>query len=257
MLQSHVHFVWGGRFTSREPWIHPETTLETTELILVTEGVVCIEEEGTRYELTKDSVLLLRPNRLHRGWRESCERVSFYWLHLENFALDEQLPSSHFTLREPQRACMLCRQLLYYQTGGFGADVCDRLAYVLLAELADQCAGTESDGALASRIREWVRINSDRRITAADTARRFGYNEDYISRLTKQCYGITLKAMIDRMRTEHVKYLLTESDLTLAEIADRSGFSDYKLFLKFFRYHEGTTPSEFRRIFSAIHTNNR
>lgn len=42
----------------------------------------------------------------------------------------------------------------------------------------------------------------------------------------------------------------------MQEIAAKSGFSDYKLFLKYFRYHEGVTPSEFRSAYYKIHTNN-
>ena len=55
----------------------------------------------------------------------------------------------------------------------------------------------------------------------------------------------------------HIKRLLLETEHTLAEVADMSGFTDYKLFLKFFRYHEGMTPTEFRKVYYSQHTNNR
>ena len=65
-----------------------------------------------------------------------------------------------------------------------------------------------------------------------------------------------LKAVISEYKMNRIKQLLLESERSLQEIASKSGFSDYKLFLKYFRYHEGVTPSEFRSAYYKIHTNN-
>ena len=140
---------------------------------------------------------------------------------------------------------------------GFPDDVRDSLLHVLLAELMSQCHTDSGESALAWRIREWVRINADRAVTVPETAEHFGYNDDYVSRLLRRYYGKGVKAIISEYKLNRIKYLLLESDKTLAEIADETGFSDYKLFLKFFRYHAGCTPSEFRQVYYAGHTNNR
>ena len=58
-------------------------------------------------------------------------------------------------------------------------------------------------------------------------------------------------------RRRELMSLYYNEDYSLAEIADETGFTDYKLFLKFFRYHAGCTPSEFRKVYYAGHTNNR
>ena len=68
---------------------------------------------------------------------------------------------------------------------------------------------------------------------------------------------IPLKSIIDEKRLHEIKRMLLESEWTLMQIADRVGMQDYKLFLKFFKYHEGITPTEFRRLYQAMHTNNR
>ena len=62
--------------------------------------------------------------------------------------------------------------------------------------------------------------------------------------------------IVDR-RMDYLKFLLTEREFTLTEIADRGGFADVKLFLKFFAYHEGITPTRFREVYKNGHTNNR
>ena len=249
----------GGRFTSREEWIHPERIGTSFELIVVTEGCVRIEEEGRRFSLTEGEILLLEPGKRHRGWQASVERVSFYWLHFEDFDLrlaDGIEKSMHPV--DPYSVTLLCRQLLRAATLGYDASIQHALLHALLGELAMQGRSMRGEGcSLAARVREWIRINADRDLTVVDVSAQFGYNVDYLSRLFSKCYGHGLKAEIDGMRLSEMKRLLLETDLTLEQIADRSGRGDYKLFLKFFKYHEGITPTEFRGLYSKLHTNNR
>ena len=40
------------------------------------------------------------------------------------------------------------------------------------------------------------------------------------------------------------------------EIAEKYGFSDYKYFLKYFKYHEGISPTEYRQTYYNLHMNN-
>lgn len=163
-----------------------------------------------------------------------------------------------FALREPYEVSLLCRQLLHYAQKQYPTEAADALCRVLLCELEHQGRGEGDEaGALASRVREWIRINTDKELEVSDIAAHFGYHADYLSRVFCKAYGHGLKAEINASRMRNIKRLLLESDLTLYEIADRSGISDYKLFLKFFKYHEGMSPTEFRALYPYYHTNNR
>ncbi len=258
-MSKNVHFVIAGKFTSRAEWIHPTITVPTTEIIILTDGIAYIEEEGEQYTLTPGSVLFLAPDKEHRGYAPSTAPVSFYWIHMDGFdAFADNAPAKHFTLKEPHHVSILCRQLMHYKSRGADNEILDSLLHVLLHDLAIQShTNDNSESALTERIREWIRINIDRSVTAPDVAAKFGYNEDYISRLCKRHYGCGLKALIVEMKIGRIERLLLETSLTLAEIADATGFSDYKLFLKFFKYHTNMTPSDFRHIYYAIHTNNK
>ena len=57
------------------------------------------------------------------------------------------------------------------------------------------------------------------------------------------------------MRMEHIKSLMLYDNLSLKVVSDRSGFTDYKYFLKFFKYHEKITPTEFYKQYAKIHIN--
>lgn len=250
-----------GKFTSRGEWTHPKSTNQTDELIIVTEGKFSLEEDNGNgkfelYELEEGDIMLLHADRLHRGIGSSKERVSFYWIHFYPQKASS-LPIKHMHLLDPYPVSLLCRQILHYAEAEVSSEVMDSLLCVLIAEILLQDRKHEPNTALAAKVSEWIRINSDRQLTAADISDRFGYNEEYISRLLKQRYGRGLKQLINDRRLEHLKYRLTESELTLTEIALSSGFQDTKLFLKFFKYHEGITPTAYRAIYKTGHTNNR
>ena len=78
-----------------------------------------------------------------------------------------------------------------------------------------------------------------------------------MNRLFKSSFSKTVKQYIDEKRIEYVKELMLCSDLPLKEIAARSGFSEYKYFLKFFKYHEKITPTQFYKQYAKIHINSR
>ncbi len=249
----------GGYFTSRSEWIHPDRRIDSYELIVVTEGSVSIMEEDARFVLTSGMMLLLQPGVRHFGFAPSLEKVSFYWLHFNLLQTEERLlPEKWVVLQDLYSVSLLCRQLLHYEKEQHESTVCDALLHVLLSEVKRQGSDRYlAPDSLVLRIREWIRINSDREMTISKVSAHFGYNEDYLSRLFYKYFGHGLKFEIDSMKLGEIKSLLLNTDLTLGEIAQKRGFSDYKLFLKFFKYHEGISPTEFRKHYRSVHTNNR
>ena len=108
-----------------------------------------------------------------------------------------------------------------------------------------------------NKIREWVRINSEKPLRVSDIAGEFGYNVDYLARIFKKITGISIKTFINDMRMNLLRNQLLSTDLPLKRIASDFGFDDYKSFLKFFTYHEGVTPTEFRESCYMTHKNKR
>ena len=84
-----------------------------------------------------------------------------------------------------------------------------------------------------------------------------GYNADYISRLFKAHYGKSLKEYMSNVKIDYIKQLLLTSELPLSDVAYNAGFYDYKYFLKFFKYHEGITPTQFLKAYPKTHINKK
>ena len=80
-------------------------------------------------------------------------------------------------------------------------------------------------------------------------AEEFHLSAQYISQLFKNEIGVNFLAYLTNIRMEQAKKLLLSTDDAIAEIAEKSGYGDYRVFTKAFKKAEGVTPSQYRRNF--------
>lgn len=80
-------------------------------------------------------------------------------------------------------------------------------------------------------------------------AEEFHLSASYISQLFKNEIGVNFLAYLTNIRMEQAKKLLLSSSLSIAEVSEKSGYGDYRVFTKAFKKSEGVTPSQYRRNF--------
>jgi len=80
-------------------------------------------------------------------------------------------------------------------------------------------------------------------------AEQFHLSAQYISQLFKNEIGVNFLVYLTNIRMEQAKKLLLSTPLSIAEVSERSGYSDYRVFTKVFTKTEGVTPSQYRRNF--------
>lgn len=80
-------------------------------------------------------------------------------------------------------------------------------------------------------------------------AEEFHLNPQYISQLFKNEIGVNFLSYLTNIRMEKAKKLLLSTSLSIAEVAEQSGYGDYRVFTKVFKKNEGITPSQYRRDF--------
>ncbi|MEC0090025.1 helix-turn-helix domain-containing protein [Paenibacillus macquariensis] len=91
-----------------------------------------------------------------------------------------------------------------------------------------------------------MRDRIDQRIDYNELAEAFALNSRYISQIFKLNTGYSLKESITRLRLERAVTLLTETPLSVSEIADTLGFTDIYHFSKLFKVHNNVAPSAYR-----------
>lgn len=77
----------------------------------------------------------------------------------------------------------------------------------------------------------------------------FHLSAQYISQLFKSEIGVNFLAYLTNIRMEKAKKLLLSTTFSIAEISEKCGYGDYRVFTKVFKKTEGITPSQYRRDF--------
>lgn len=247
---THLHFIHMGLFERTGEWIHPITTIDSYEIIYVLDGKVHIREGETQYHLEKGEMLLLSPNVEHGGTEISCGRTSFYWLHFltdtpEAFAIPKR------STPEPRHTERVMKEVMQSQQR-----VDPTMAELILARwLLEGDRPVERRSKRAHEIAEYVRIHAHHPLSVEEVAAHFGYAPDHLSRILRQEFGMGAKAFMIEKRLEYIESILLNTNEPIKEVASRCGFEDENIFVKFFKYHEGITPTEFRNGFFRVYMN--
>jgi LacI family transcriptional regulator len=102
------------------------------------------------------------------------------------------------------------------------------------------------DRHIANAVRH-IREHACNGLRVADLLKVVPLSRSNLERSFRQQLGRTPKAEIIRVQLDHASRLLTQTDLTLAEIADRSGFRHPEYFSTLFKAKTGNTPGALRR----------
>ena len=259
----NVKYVCAGHFTSQGSWRHPDITVPTWEIIYITHGTAYLYEGEREFTVSEGDALLFAPGIKHGGTQDSPGKVSFLWIHIafENKKEELRFSSNSHVIRSVKTTLIptMARQILHISRNtAYPKEMSDKAAELLAMEYSVWASEKHSEESeLINRIKEWVRINSKKRLTAKEVALEFGYNEDYLTRIFKKKNGSTLKTFIDGMRINALRTELLTTDTSLKKISSDFGFDDYKSFLKFFVYHEGITPTKLRESYYMTHKNNK
>jgi LacI family transcriptional regulator len=102
------------------------------------------------------------------------------------------------------------------------------------------------EGAVAAAIR-LIREQACKGLTASDVARQVPMSRSVLQRRFRQILGRSLHDEIIRTRLAEAQFLLRETDLPIATIAERVGFKHQEYMGAVFKARLGTTPLALRR----------
>ncbi len=252
LVFENTNYVCCGLFSAADAWKHPDVVIDTWEVIYVLSGTVYIRVDDRAYAVKKNGALLMPPHVRHAGYQESTD-VSFYWIHFDGCPLQELLvpdcDSYHLSL--------LTRQVMHYHGATeLWQEECNYLGRLILMEIYRQSAKTSVSNRV-HEVAEWIRIHGDRQLSVTQIAKRFHYNPDYLNRLFQKEFGQSLKSFMDTVRMGQIKTMLLNTTDPLQVVAQKCDFEDYKYFLKFFKRHQGISPSAFRNIYYNVHLNDK
>jgi AraC family transcriptional regulator len=96
------------------------------------------------------------------------------------------------------------------------------------------------------RIREYIEESLDRDLSIAALAEVVGMSHHYFADLFHQTTGFTPHQYVSHRRVARAQQLLLDTEVTLADVAYRCGFTSQSQFTTLFRRFAGVTPGRFR-----------
>lgn len=227
---------------------HKKRFLDQYELLYVTKGSVSLKLNGTPVRLDKHMVIVLPPYKTLEGQAPCAQPTGFYYVnfttdHPQNFCIFTDKPlTCHST-----RALEILDQMNKQKSSAWVPDyVMDSGLLLLLHEISGGWGGSTGSEEIASRIQRYVESHISQPLTADVLSKELTYNKDYLCKIVKKHFGVSLKDYIVRQKLDLAKKLLTTSNYSVGEIAGMTGFSEPNLFTKFFKYHTHQSPGDYR-----------
>ncbi len=121
-----------------------------------------------------------------------------------------------------------------------------------LASSAPAAAEEASASGVQERLQkaiDFIHENALRPIPLEEAAGVAALSPCYFSRVFKRIVGTSFKTFVNEVRIERAENLMANTSMTLADIAQESGFDDLRTFNRVFRAIRDATPSEERARF--------
>ncbi|WMY74590.1 AraC family transcriptional regulator [Buttiauxella selenatireducens] len=258
----------GGLFISRGVGRHPQRELDSWELIFVEKGILTIRENDTLFSVKEGESLLLWPHRKHVGVGTFPSDLKFYWLHFELNAQHNKksdLPVSLISLPQhgqvinPQYVISLFRQFLSEQESMMRSSALELILLLIMQQLSvavlDNTHTDNSGAVLAYKAQQLIRTQFHLPISTSMLSSQLHCNADYLGRVYRQTFQLTITEAIHRQRVHSAEKMLIGDACSLSEVAERCGFQDVGYFRKVFRKAMGLTPAAWKRRYSKVHIN--
>lgn len=238
--------------------------------VLFTEGKGVHEIDFNNYEVKPGSFFVLNPGQMHH-WKLSEDIKGYIFFHTKEFYLlrDNQFELERFPFfysNQNTPELILCTE-----TATSLATICQAmleefmhdkehkllrlhamitLVYVALTRaynpLSNKVTGVSRYGSTIKTFEQLVERQFRARKSPSEYAELLNITLKHLNRICNQVLGKSVSQVITGRVLLEAKRLLMTKDLSIAEIANNLGYTDYSYFSRLFKKHTGQTPQEFR-----------
>lgn len=117
----------------------------------------------------------------------------------------------------------------------------------LLPNILSEDAIVIKHGDLASEMVNYMKEHLAEKMDLDFLCKAFFISKNTLYRIFRNHYNTTAQQYLTDLRMERAKRLLTETEMTIAEVATAVGIEDYHYFCRVFTRRTGTSPGAFRR----------
>lgn len=256
------------------PMIHADRTAPFHVAIYLLQGSMEIIEDGIPYRIMPDQVFFLKSGIHHWGNRSFEIGSSWYYAHFYCDAPSscmEELPrgiyyDERISLKPSEKdryyitlpKLINCEEKIQIKRNfekmieahihGNIPQTSIRLWQIFL-ECAQNAQDDKVSNGYAEQIQNYVRQHYIDGFTSAQIQEACGLSYKYAGTLFKEVTGQTIKEYQCTLRLRKAEQLLKETNKSITEIAQLTGFSDVFYFSKIFHRKKGCPPGEYRKTY--------
>ena len=268
-------FIEGNYRTMRKGQSHVDRkNLGFFDLIVVKKGALFLAEDEEKYEIRKNEMFILLPDRHHYSWKPCEEDTGFYWLHFYTTAQWKQgpkasrfisrlpIPELHYhqcsytlhlpkyaRIREPELLFELFQNILDSTVPEAGNDIWKTEELFLHFLRFVENVGIHKDRLtlLAEQIQIYLETSLDQPVINQVLEEHFHLHRNYLAKATKQIFGKTPLEVLLEIRMEYAKQYLLRTDCDIQKISKLVGFTSEIYFSGCFKKYMGISPRNYRK----------
>ncbi len=234
---------------------------EYCEILYVLSGYGKIDIEGVIYPLKTGDLVVISPGMHHHEMGSSDTKMNLVFLAVENFSVQE-LPKNH--LIAPHMPPVISGKDYHYKIESYFTDIISEsadhillsgamkksLASALLILILRLYHSREARSAdrkeECRRIKDYIDKNYTSPITLDSLSEQIYISKYYLSHIFKSQTGTSpIKYLISK-RMDKAAQLLTDTDLSIRDIALRVGYDDPVYFSQMFKKMMNASPAAYR-----------
>ena len=246
-------------------WHSVPHTHNHTELFYIVGGKGQFLIEDQVFPVDVNNLVIINPNVTHTEDSLNAQPLEYIVLGIDGIELATSANSNgHFCILDHFESaeissCLrnILREMEQKNTGY--EDVCQAFMEILIIRLmrsTSLAVPPEPQVITGNRqctsVKRYIDLHFKEALTLEQLAEDAHMSKYYLSHAFKREYGISpINYMISR-RIEESKYLLTETDLSMSQIAQLLGFSSLSYFSQVFHRTQGVSPKEYRQSLRIV-----
>lgn len=232
-------------------------------LFLIVKTPAYFEIGGKKHKVKKNSVVIFTPY-MSCYYRAQFNEYTDDWIY---FTLDdgdeERIDSLGIRMDEPiqlkntDELSRLVHEMTYerYTSGMYNEEIGRRYMDILFFKLANQVNSPADiySGAVSEKNYRFTQLRTTfytdpLAVTDIDTmARELGMSRSGFQHLYKKIFGVSVMTDVINGRLDRATRLLSSTNLTVKEIAEKCGYVSEYNFMRQFKTRFGKTPTEYRK----------
>lgn len=252
-----IHFAFRAP-TGKQVPLRKRSSSKSYTLLFGLHGSFYVHEKGSSFALVPNALLLIPAKRAFGITVEENSNASFLAIEFEispeNFILDlTENGSLYFEKAKTFKPFLDELQELPLDRYAAG----EALLLTLFEKLRYETEEKESHERLYRHTLSYIKRHFADPPTSTRAAFGTHYSSDYLSRIFKKAYNMTLSELIKYERLEILKNYLRFTSYPLDRIASILAFSSVAAMNAFFKYHTDMTPTEYKNRLKKHHINER